>query len=215
MVRSANVACLVVLAGLGCGWFLPALGADKSPNEAPAAAETKPADAPADAASGKPQRLSRDEDYELFSVLVDTLDQVERNYVKDISRRELVEAAIQGVLTKLDPYSNYISPGDLTKFRTSVESQFGGIGIQIRTDEGNLAIVTPLVGTPAYRAGLESGDAILEIDGKSTEGIQIDEAVKMLKGEADSKVKLIVRHLGSSENETLTITRELIHVDIK
>ncbi len=152
-------------------------------------------------------------DFELYQVFADTLDQIERNYVKDISRRELIEAAIEGVLEKLDPYSNYISPEDINRFKSSVEQQFGGIGIQIGIENGQLKVISPLMGTPAYRAGLESGDAILEIDGKSTEGIQIDQAVKQLKGNADTKVTLTIRHSGSSDKETLTITREVIHVD--
>ena len=154
-----------------------------------------------------------EDDYELYQIFADTLDQVERNYVKDVSRRELMEAAIHGVLNKLDPYSNYISPEDIGRFKTSVENQFGGIGIQIGMENGLLKVISPLIGTPAYRAGLESGDIILEIEGKPTDGIQIDEAVKRLKGEAGTKVTLTVRHLGSPAKETLTITRELVHVE--
>src|SRR5262249_600542 len=130
-----------------------------------------------------------------------------------VSRRELIEAAIQGVLGKLDPYSNYISPEEINRFKSSVEHQFGGIGIQIGIEDGQLKILSPLLGTPAYRAGLESGDSILEIEGKTTEGIQIDEAVKRLKGEPDTKVTLTIRHAGSREKETVTLTREMVHVD--
>jgi carboxyl-terminal processing protease len=154
-----------------------------------------------------------EEDYELYQVFADTLDQVERNYVKDVSRRELMEAAIHGILNKLDPYSNYISPEDIGRFKSSVENQFGGIGIQIGPENGQLKIISPLVGTPAYRAGLESGDVILEIDGKSAEGISMDDAVKQLKGEAGTKVALTIRHPGSANKETLTITRELVRVE--
>ncbi len=154
-----------------------------------------------------------EDDYELYQIFADTLDQVERNYVKDVSRRELMEAAIHGVLNKLDPYSNYISPEDIGRFKSSVENQFGGIGIQIGMENGLLKVISPLIGTPAYRAGLESGDIIMEIEGKPTDGIQIDEAVKRLKGEAGTKVTLTVRHLGSPTKETLTITRELVHVE--
>ena len=79
----------------------------------------------------RPGQQAGEDDYELYQIFADTLDQVERNYVKDVSRRELMEAAIHGVLSKLDPYSNYISPEDIGRFKTSVENQFGGIGIQI------------------------------------------------------------------------------------
>ncbi len=164
------------------------------------------------ATADAPKKLA-DEDYELYQIFADTLDQVERNYVKDVSRRELMEAAIHGVLNKLDPYSNYIGPEEIGRFKTSVENQFGGIGIQIGPENGQIKIISPLVGTPAYRAGLEAGDVIVEIDGQSTEGLQIDEAVKRLKGEAGTKVTLAVRHLGSSQKEAVTITRELVHVE--
>jgi carboxyl-terminal processing protease len=160
----------------------------------------------------EPKKPTED-DYELYQIFADTLDQVERNYVKDVSRRELMEAAIQGVLGKLDPYSNYISPDDIGRFKTTVESQFGGIGIQVGVENGRLKIISPLVGTPAYRAGLEAGDVILEIDGKSTEGILIDQAVKQLKGEAGTNVTLTVQHVHSPKRETVTITREWVHVE--
>lgn len=164
--------------------------------------------APADEAK-KPS----EEDYELYQIFADTLDQVERNYVKDVSRRELMEAAIHGILNKLDPYSNYISPEDIGRFKTSVENQFGGIGVQIGPENGQLKVISPLVGTPAYRAGLESGDTILEIDGQSAEGLSMDDAVKRLKGEAGTSVTLGIRHPGSTSKETVTITRELVHVE--
>lgn len=212
MYRSAGRALWILLAGLACGWLAPASGADEAAGKAHVvAAAPSPTDA-SPAESGV-ARLSRDEDYELFSVLVDTLDQVERNYVKDISRRELVEAAIQGILSKLDPYSNYISPDDLTKFRTNVESQFGGIGIQIRQDGDRLTIVTPLVGTPAYRAGLQAGDQIVEIDGQSTAGMATDEAVKRLKGEVGSEVTLKVLAGASRQSKSVTVQREVVHIE--
>jgi len=152
-------------------------------------------------------------DYELYQVFADTLDQVERNYVKDVSRRELMEAAINGVLSKLDPYSNYISPDDLSRFKTTVESQFGGIGIQITLEHEQLKVLSPLVGTPAYRAGIQAGDRIVEVDGKPTLGISLDDAVRRLKGEIGTNVALTVIHAGASKPETLTIHREMIHVE--
>jgi len=108
---------------------------------------------------------AKEDQYELFKMFVDAMDQVERNYVKKVDRRELIEAAIQGMLTKLDPYSNYIGPEELERFRASVENEFGGIGVQISTEEGSLKVISPLVGTPAYRAGIMAGDVITEIEG--------------------------------------------------
>ena len=161
-------------------------------------------------ATAKP---SKESDYELYKVLADTMDQVERNYVVEVDRRELIESAIRGVLTKLDPYSSYIPAGELGRFRSSVESEFGGIGIQIAMDGGRLQILSPMYGTPAYRAGLLAGDHIVEIDGKSTEGRTLDEAIEQLKGDAGTTVALTVIHPGKTAKEKLTIKREKIHID--
>ena len=151
----------------------------------------------------------------MFQVLVDTMDQVDRNYVKEIDRRELIEAAVKGVLSKLDPYSAYIGPKELSGFRAAVENEFGGIGIQITTDDGDLRILSPLYGTPAYRAGLLAGDWIVEIDGHGTEGLLPDEAIERLKGKEGSRVTLTVVHAGRPQKERLkvTLTRQRIHVN--
>ena len=155
----------------------------------------------------------KDDYYELQKLLVDTLDQVQRNYVKDISRRELVEAAIKGVLAELDQYSGYIGPSDMEQFRDTVESQFGGIGIRISTENRQLQVISPLVGSPAYKAGVLAGDRIVKINGESTKGFKIDDAVKRLKGEPGSDVTITVIHPGKSEEVEITIVRRMIHVD--
>jgi carboxyl-terminal processing protease len=152
-------------------------------------------------------------DYELFKILVDTIDQVEQNYVQKIDRRKLIEAAIHGVTEELDPYSSYIGPDDIEQLRTAVESEFGGIGIQITVDNGDLKIISPIYGTPAYKAGLLAGDRIVEIGGKSTEGLSLDEATHKLKGKEGTSLKLTVIHQGSENKEQVNITRKMIHVE--
>jgi len=154
-----------------------------------------------------------EEYYQLYKLLVDTIDQVERNYVKKVDRRELFEAAIEGVLRKLDPHSSYISPDEISRFRTNVESQFGGLGIRVSHEDDALRVISPLVGTPAYRAGLMAGDLILEIDGTSTEGLLIDDAVQLMKGPAGTSVTLKVKHSGDTEPIDVEIKREIIHVE--
>ena len=151
--------------------------------------------------------------YELYRLLVDTVDHVERSYVKEIDHRELIEAAIEGMLHRLDPYSTYIKPEEIDRFRTSVESEFGGIGIRISMDDGKLTVISPLVGTPAYRAGVIAGDRIVEIDGKSTDGISLDEAIRRLKGRTGTKVSLTLLHPAATENVNVEIVREKIHID--
>ncbi len=158
------------------------------------------------------KKSQKQDEYELQRVLVDTIDQVERNYVKDISRRELIEAAIEGVLRKLDPYSTYISPKDIERFRSEVENEFCGIGIQIDIEAGRLMVISPLQGTPAYRAGILAGDRIVAIDGESADEITIDEAVRRLKGKEGTKVVLSVRHAGGGKPVEISVVRKRIHV---
>ncbi|MBT4866525.1 MAG: S41 family peptidase [Planctomycetaceae bacterium] len=155
-----------------------------------------------------------DDYYELMRVFVDTFEQIDRNYVKDVDRRELMEAAIKGMLAKLDQYSSYISKKDLARFTQEVEQEFGGIGIQVSLDPktNRLTVMTPLPGTPAYKAGVRAGDVIMEIEGKSTEGFQIDDAVKLLKGKAGQKVTLGVKHVGADDVVTLEMKRAIIKV---
>ncbi len=162
-----------------------------------------------------PPSAASDEYYETYKVLIDTVDEVDRNYVKEIDRRELIEAAIKGVMSKLDPYSSYISPKELSGFRAAVDNEFGGIGIQILVDDGVLRILSPLYGTPAYRAGLLAGDWIVEIDGRSTEGLSQDEAIDRLKGSEGSRVTLVVVHAGrpAEERVKVTLRRERIRID--
>jgi carboxyl-terminal processing protease len=151
--------------------------------------------------------------YDLFKVFADTLDQVERNYVKKVDRRELVEAAIQGMISRLDPYSAYIGPEELDRFRSGVESEFGGVGIQITVDGGQLRVLSPISGTPAYRAGVIAGDRIVAIEEQSTEGITVDRAMQQLKGKPGTKVALSVVHPQAGQAQKIVLTREMIHVE--
>ena len=156
-----------------------------------------------------------DEYYELMRVFVDTFEQIDQNYVKDVDRRKLVEAAVRGMLDELDPYSNYISPEDVTQFTEDIKQEFGGIGIQVREENNRLTVSTPLPGSPAYEAGVLAGDIIVEIEGRPVADFpkgrrMLDTAVKLLKGKPGVEVTIGVKHLGSDEVVTIPITREII-----
>jgi carboxyl-terminal processing protease len=196
---------LVFLGSIFAAGAAPEEPAEKSPEKKE---EPKPPEKKAE--EPKPPK---EDDYELYALLVDAIDQVQRNYVKEMDRRALIEAAIEGVLDKLDPYSAYINPEQMGRFRGTVENEFGGIGIQLAPDPRQLTIFSPLVGTPAYRAGLLAGDRIVEIEGQSTEDMRIEEAIRRLKGEPGTKVKLAVIRPGKDEKIEVTLTRENIHVD--
>ena len=150
---------------------------------------------------------------ELIRLFADTLEQVKSKYVEsDVTDRELIEAAIRGMISKLDPYSNYIPPQDLDQFRKGVEREFVGIGIQVSDPDrdGHLQIVSPLFGTPAWRAGLRAGDRILEIDDTSMRGLSLDDAIKLMGGKVGSEVTVTVLHPDGKQAETVQLTRERI-----
>jgi carboxyl-terminal processing protease len=156
----------------------------------------------------------RDEMLELYGLFVDAVEKVETNYVRQVSRRELLESALEGMLQNLDPHSSYINTGEWRQFRRQIEGKFGGIGIQVGLDNetGRLHVIAPMVGTPAYEGGILAGDTIVEIDGQPAEGMTPDKAAEVLMGRPGTEVKLSVLHEGSEDPEPISITRAIIEV---
>lgn len=154
----------------------------------------------------------REEELKLMMLFADTFDQIKRNFVHELSDRELMEAAIGGMLTKLDRYSNYIPPKQLEQFKTSVEAEFGGVGIIVSTQNGSLEVISPIIGTPAHRAGMLAGDRIVEIEGQSTSGFSVDDAVKLVKGQIGTTVTLKVIQIGEEKAKSFELMRETIRV---
>ena len=156
----------------------------------------------------------KDEMLELYGLFVDAVEKVEVNYVRPVSRRELLDSALEGMLQQLDPHSTFIDTSGWTQFRSQIEGRFGGIGIQVDVDPetARLRVVAPMVGTPAYEAGILAGDQIVEIDGQSAEGMSPDKAVEVLTGRPGTEVKLSVLHEGTEEPDPITITRAIIDV---
>jgi carboxyl-terminal processing protease len=156
----------------------------------------------------------KDEMLELYGMFVDAVEKVETNYVRPVSRRELLESALDGMLQNLDAHSSFINTGEWRQFRRQIEGKFGGIGIQVGLDEesGRLRVIAPMVGTPAYEAGILAGDQIVEIEGQSAEGMSPDKAAEFLMGRPGTDVKLSVLHEGTEDPEPMTITRAIIEV---
>lgn len=155
----------------------------------------------------------KDEMLELYGVFAEAVEQVEANYVTPVSRKALLESALQGMLQNLDPHSQYINTSEWKAFKRKIEGRFGGIGITVEMDPtGRPRVVAPMVGTPAYESGVLAGDLILEIDGESTEGITPDKAVDALSGRPGTSVKLAVLHEGEEKPEPITIVRAIIDV---
>ncbi|MGH7224320.1 MAG: S41 family peptidase [Gemmataceae bacterium] len=160
----------------------------------------------------------KDKDYELVRLVVDVLHEVRERYVVDIDpqrERKLVEDMINGGLERLDPHSAYITPREYKQFEKQSEGKFGGVGIQVgfdRQNRGQLTVISPMPGTPAYEAGVLAGDLIVKIDGKSTENLRMTEAVDLIQGEPGQAVTLTVLHENAKEPVDLAITRAIIEV---
>jgi len=156
----------------------------------------------------------KDEMMELYGLFVDAVEKGEANYVRPGNRRELLESALHGMLQDLDPHSQFITDTEWKSFRKQIEGRYGGIGIQVELDADSerLRVIAPMVGTPAYEAGVLSGDLILEIDGQSTEGMNPDKAAEILTGRVGAPVKLTVKHEGENKLETLSMNRAIIDV---
>ncbi len=160
----------------------------------------------------------KDRDYELVRLVVDVLDEVDHKYVRPLdadAKRRLVEDMVNGGLERLDPHSGFINAKEYKRFMLNSKGKFGGVGIHLYGDRqsgGQLTVASPMVGTPAFNAGVLAGDIIVKIDGKSTENMRVTDAVDLIQGEPGQDITLTVLHEGSKEPVDLTMTRAEIHV---
>ncbi len=153
-----------------------------------------------------------DDRYEPLKRFSQVLDMVERYYVRDVTRKELVEGAVRGMLQELDPHSSYMDKEEFEEMQVSTSGEFSGIGIEISMRNGQLVVVSPIEDTPAYDAGLQSGDIIIEIDDQPTEGISLLEAVRKIRGPKGSTVQLTVLHKDTKTPDRITIIRDTIPI---
>lgn len=140
------------------------------------------------------------------------LNLVINDYVQEVDADKLVKSAIEGMLDALDPYSNYLEADEYNNLKTTLEAQFGGIGIYIGTREGFPSVISPIEGTPAYKVGLRAGDKIVKIEGKTTEGKAIQDVMKLLKGTPGTTVNISCQREGVSGLLDFTIVRDTIKI---
>lgn len=151
---------------------------------------------------------TRDDDYTFVRTLVDIHRQVANNYVDPVKEDDLREGAIDGMLGQLDPFSMFVPPARQEDFDRMLENSFRGVGIQLDQKEGGpIEVVTPIDGSPAFRAGVQAGDIILKVNGESLEGVRLPDVVKKIQGKIGTEVRLTVRHVSGEEAE-LKMTRE-------
>jgi len=138
------------------------------------------------------------------------LDIVERHYVKDTPRKDLVNGAIKGMLQSLDPHSTLLSPSEYKEMQENTSGEFVGVGIEISQENNQLVIVAPIEDTPGYKAGLKPGDYILAINGETTQDMSMQEAVSRIRGPKGTEVELTIMHRDAKSPKTVRITRDTI-----
>ena len=147
---------------------------------------------------------------EKIQAFADAFEQIRSSYVNEVSDEDLLNSAIRGMLSELDPHSAYLPPADFDDIREDTRGEFGGLGIEVARDNGLLRIVTPLDGTPADEAGLRPGDLITQIDDTPVMGMDLGNAIEMLRGPVDTEVVLQIQR--GAEELDITITRALIQI---
>ena len=154
----------------------------------------------------------RDNDYAFVRTLVDIHRQVTNNYVEAVDQQKLEEGAIKGMMGQLDPFSVFVPPAQQEDFDRMLEGSFKGVGIQLnQLPDGRIEVVTPIDGSPAFKAGVEAGDIILKANGDTLDGLSLDDVIKKIGGRLGSTVTLRVKHT-TGEEVDLTMTREEIVV---
>ena len=148
--------------------------------------------------------------YEQLDLFGDIFERIRSGYVEDVNEKELVEAAINGMLTSLDPHSSYLSAEDAAKMRVETRGEFGGLGLEVTQEEGFVKVVSPIDGTPAAAAGMEAGDFITAVDGENLLGLTLDEALQFLRGPVGSEVIITVVREGEVEPFDVSIIRDTI-----
>ena len=152
------------------------------------------------------------ESYEDLETFTNILAIVQKNYVDDVQTKQLIEGAINGMLTSLDPHSAYLTPDLYKELQVDTKGSFGGLGIEITNRNGILTVVSPIEDTPAYRAGIKAGDMIIKIDGEFTKDMTLVEAVKKMRGPKGTKVTLTLKRESPPELFDVTLTREIIKI---
>jgi len=150
--------------------------------------------------------------YEQLDLFGDIFERIRSQYVEEVDEAELIEAAINGMLTSLDPHSSYLSPDDAADMRVQTRGEFGGLGIEVTQEEGFVKVVSPIDGTPADKAGIEAGDFITHVDGDSVLGMTLNEAVDLMRGPVGSEIVITVVREGEAEPFDVSIVRDIIEI---
>jgi carboxyl-terminal processing protease len=157
----------------------------------------------------------KDDPYESYKLLADVLEKVRQEYVDGdkLSYQDLIHGALKGMLNSLDPHSEYMDPAKFEELKKDTEGQFGGVGLMVQTKDKVLTVIAPMEGSPGFRAGILPQDQILKINGQSAAHVGLEDAVKLLRGEAGTSVRITVRRPSTGQIKDYTLERAIIKVD--
>ena len=172
--------------------FPPSLFADEETTENPKSTERIPM-----------------EDVQRFS---NAISEIKKYYVKPVSDKELFDNAIRGMLNGLDPHSSYLDEADFKELQTSTNGEFGGLGLEVTMEDGVVKVISPLADTPASKAGIKAGDYIIKLGDKSAQGLELKDAVELMRGKPGSKIELTILRKGVNKPLVFTLERQVIQI---
>ena len=150
--------------------------------------------------------------YEKIDLFSEVLDKVNKDYVDEVDQNAVMDAAINGVLQSLDPYSSYMSPQMLSEMQTETSGKFGGLGIEVGMEAGVVKVISPIDNSPASKVGIKAGDYIVKINDTQVQGKSLTEAVELMRGPVGTDIEITVRRVGEKKAIVFNITREIIKI---
>ena len=150
--------------------------------------------------------------YKKIDLFSEVLDKINKEYVEEVNQSETMDAAINGVLQSLDPYSSYLTPEMLKEMRTETSGEFGGLGIEVSMEAGVVKVISPIDDSPASKVGVKAGDYIVKINDVQVQGKSLTEAVELMRGPIGSKIEITVRRIGEKKAITFEIIRDIIKI---
>jgi carboxyl-terminal processing protease len=159
------------------------------------------------------QGKQSEDEYKYLRIFTDALRIVKENYVEQVSMKDLIYGALNGMTKSLDPFSSFFTPKQYEGFRQETEGEFGGVGIEIGMEKGRPIVISPIEGTPAFRAGIKPGDVILEINGEDTSNMSLIDVVQRIRGKVGTKVQLTIYRKGMEKPMKIELERALIKIE--
>ncbi len=156
----------------------------------------------------------RGETYRLLNLFGDIFERVRAEYVEPVSDRDVIENAINGMLQGLDPHSSYMNPRSFRDMQVQTRGEFGGLGIEVTQENGYVKVISPIDDTPAARAGVRPGDVITHLNGQTTQGLTLQDAVDQMRGERGTSIRLTIRREGERQPVEITLTRDVIRPQV-